>query len=490
MLKRVACLFLVVLMSIESFAAVVSDNDGAAFITKAEFDSMKNTFQQEIDRFNSQIDDKIDNAINEYLSGVKNVKVSYLESMLNKVNALADDFYLDAGGNKIKYGYRTMARRYAAPTTQKPVGARTAIFISRGDIASANTSGYARFAIDNATRTGLSLVNLPKDGNYKTGKFLMYDEIELNQIKYKYPRQFTSEYIYYYCLSGAARTVTAGNNPGQYCDYDVVGTFTQLDEFKNERTDWSLAEANVKWVWDNQEGNEAYSTIKCIYGTSFEKQDTTSQIPICGVLNQTPIGLSKTNETRMTLQETPLSWNLYTYFGAFWADGIEQKMDMWKGWDDGRQGTNVSINFNCHPYQTINLSDMVDYYSSSVLDKPVLLTDGVPVCKATVDGYVDIKMEFIGEAGHQIGFGIKKERLANMPGSYNIDANLRDFNDVKYSTRSSPNIAPAGSVQEMRLDVKKDDVIFIKCVDATYGSSSDYTLCGVRTQEIKQTSNG
>ena len=61
---------------------------------------------------------------------------------------------------------------------------------------------------------------------------------------------------------------------------------------------------------------------------------------------------------------------------------------------------------------------------------------------------------------------------------------------MKYSTRSSTNIAPAGSVQEMRLDVKKDDVIFIKCVDTTYGSSSDYTLCGVRTQEIKQTSNG
>ena len=38
--KRLLALFLVVLMSIESFAAVVGDNDGAAFITKAEFDSL------------------------------------------------------------------------------------------------------------------------------------------------------------------------------------------------------------------------------------------------------------------------------------------------------------------------------------------------------------------------------------------------------------------------------------------------------------------
>ena len=70
-----------------------------------------------------------------------------------------------------------------------------------------------------------------------------------------------------------------------------------------------------------------------------------------------------------------------------------------------------------------------------------------------------------------------------------IDSSLRDFNNVKYSTRTSPNIVDAGSVQEMRIDVKEGDVIFIKCVDATSGVG-DYALCGVRTQEIKQTSTG
>ena len=62
---------LIVLMSINSFGAVVSDNDGSAFITKAEFDSLKNDFQSQIDNYNSNIDAKIDNAIASYLSGVK-----------------------------------------------------------------------------------------------------------------------------------------------------------------------------------------------------------------------------------------------------------------------------------------------------------------------------------------------------------------------------------------------------------------------------------
>ena len=71
MLKRLGATFLVVLMSIESFAAVVGDNDGAAFITKAEFDSMKNDFQSQLDRYNSSLDNKIDGAIASYLSGIK-----------------------------------------------------------------------------------------------------------------------------------------------------------------------------------------------------------------------------------------------------------------------------------------------------------------------------------------------------------------------------------------------------------------------------------
>ena len=58
-------------MSIESFAAVVSDNDGSAFITKAEFDSLKNNFQSQIDQYNTSIDSKIDGAIASYLAGIK-----------------------------------------------------------------------------------------------------------------------------------------------------------------------------------------------------------------------------------------------------------------------------------------------------------------------------------------------------------------------------------------------------------------------------------
>ena len=64
-------LFLVVLMSINSFAAIVSDNDGSAFVTKAEFEAMKRDFADQVTNYNESIDAKIDGAIAAYLAGIK-----------------------------------------------------------------------------------------------------------------------------------------------------------------------------------------------------------------------------------------------------------------------------------------------------------------------------------------------------------------------------------------------------------------------------------
>lgn len=68
--KKIA-IFLIFALSINCLAAAVSDNDGSAFITKAEFDSLKSNFQAQIDGYNSSIDAKIDEAIAGYLNGLK-----------------------------------------------------------------------------------------------------------------------------------------------------------------------------------------------------------------------------------------------------------------------------------------------------------------------------------------------------------------------------------------------------------------------------------
>ena len=67
---KILIIFFVLVLCVNNFSAVVSDNDGSAFITKSEFDSLKNNFQSQLDSFNSTIDNKIDSAIASYLAGI------------------------------------------------------------------------------------------------------------------------------------------------------------------------------------------------------------------------------------------------------------------------------------------------------------------------------------------------------------------------------------------------------------------------------------
>ena len=93
MFKRFFALFLVVLISIESLAAVVSDNDGSAFITKAEFEALKLDFNEQIEKYNRSIDSKIDGSIASYLAGINLEKKETITNLL--------ELY---GGRNIKFG--------------------------------------------------------------------------------------------------------------------------------------------------------------------------------------------------------------------------------------------------------------------------------------------------------------------------------------------------------------------------------------------------
>ena len=103
-------LFLVLLLSIESFGAIVSDNDGSAFITKAEFDSLKNDFQSQIDQYNTSIDQKIDGAIASYLSGIKLTRTEELAlpTKQNLFKTLDDVNFTGRGTDVLAYDYVAM----------------------------------------------------------------------------------------------------------------------------------------------------------------------------------------------------------------------------------------------------------------------------------------------------------------------------------------------------------------------------------------------
>ena len=123
-------LFLVLLLSIESFAAIVSDNDGSAFITKAEFDSLKNNFQAQIDQYNTSIDSKIDGAIAAYLAGVRVSKTIELTNNLSKLQNSYDVFWSNQTSGlvttRVNYGSSYVLQVGARGTTFAAADARQA----------------------------------------------------------------------------------------------------------------------------------------------------------------------------------------------------------------------------------------------------------------------------------------------------------------------------------------------------------------------------
>lgn len=74
-IKKIISLFIIIILAGQSFAAVVSDNDGSAFVTKSEFEAMKKDFEEQITIYNDSIDGKIDGAIASYLAGIKTATV-------------------------------------------------------------------------------------------------------------------------------------------------------------------------------------------------------------------------------------------------------------------------------------------------------------------------------------------------------------------------------------------------------------------------------
>lgn len=100
-LKKLLPIMLMCLLCIDTFAAVVGDNDGSAFITKSEFDSLKNNFQAQIDQYNVNIDNKIDIAIASYLSGIKIDTVTTLVPEFAGKTVLALNLHKL---NKLKFG--------------------------------------------------------------------------------------------------------------------------------------------------------------------------------------------------------------------------------------------------------------------------------------------------------------------------------------------------------------------------------------------------
>ena len=81
MFTRLIAILSILAMSTNSFAAV-GGNDGSAFVTKAEFDALVNTFNEQMDNYAASLETKVDGAIANYLTSLDSTQTIALENYI------------------------------------------------------------------------------------------------------------------------------------------------------------------------------------------------------------------------------------------------------------------------------------------------------------------------------------------------------------------------------------------------------------------------
>ena len=122
--KRVLAFFLVALMNINTYAAVGA-NDGSAFVTKAEFDALIDTFNGQMDTYQSGLNTKIDGAVANYLAGLSSQSRKKMDiynngwSVLSCINGVQDPTFnypnidiLYGGNYKGYFGWESGWKNY------------------------------------------------------------------------------------------------------------------------------------------------------------------------------------------------------------------------------------------------------------------------------------------------------------------------------------------------------------------------------------------
>ena len=285
-IKKALALFLVVLMSIESFAAIVSDNDGSAFITKAEYDSLKTSFQSQIDRYNSSIDSKIDDAIASYIGGINIATQGKYVSLLHKANDVKDVCFVKSlttptsriGGHHKWGGMIVYQRDSAFPTlkTSKGIdrGGQGLITVNIGSTSYYSVGGYHKFKIGFAKDTYANQFDrlvIEEDNTNDTQKNIVW-RIKMDNdgnlyTETEYCKEITPiSIVYMACIGGGVATCIFNNSTDTSLNTPTVTISGNFYDFSGvhkgqQMTTLSWTFGNVAY-WDPNPGSyEVSNTV-------------------------------------------------------------------------------------------------------------------------------------------------------------------------------------------------------------------------------------
>ena len=443
--KKALCLIFAFLLSINSFAAVVSDNDGSAFITKAEFESLKQSFHNQITNYNDSIDKKIDGAIASYLAGIQ-LEKKIIET--DFLTPLSNNYYFDSN--------------YKIPPTK--IGdygkywGKIAVLLDRGNGGDSSMNCNMEYNAGTVNHGTPQWVSTGTSDNQSTFFMFLKDDAYSGKVDTAYI--LLSQPFTMYAISGAhsawssCSQVTGFKNPANFTG--TKGTLTEwgswttnvsVDAWTGVSTVYSHAFASITvGSVDNVATNTTWDKYSLPGGTAF----TDRKLHSIELKDLNKIGNQRS--TRYTMN-TGITVGPHVSYRKNTSSGMVVK----SGYDLTWLGYYLYDHKYVDTYYTrdINLVDI-----SAVASSFTTYGDGLPIFRSSQKG----KVKFILNTGTMTGtkdnpgFEISKEKFANR--------NMNSDPFATFPTNAEHKITEKGTSgsnnkYELEFDVENDTVYWI-----------------------------
>jgi hypothetical protein len=433
LLKKLMALFLVVLMSIESFAAAVSDNDGSAFITKAEFDSLKNNFQSQIDQYNTSIDAKIDNAIAAYLAGI-NVETK------EKLRNLIEEAYNNDTKNTMFIQWRTPQ----ATKNVDDVSAGFHIMWSWGVGIDQNNTGtgiYGYYGLCNGQSWagGLSMIrytdytgttaNYTNAYYYASFPFGSRDDVNYKTVGDTSNFTLTNLYRWrchtdirvtsYEILSGQQ---SHGIDAFDYGPSEVVCDFTTDSTSKYGPANISGAaiplgtftrtpKMNIAHSYSRTNSSDITNNDFLNYNLAGTISGSSSFIDFDYRNNYHPDGFVTLEIQNTRPQDSHEGARSGSAVQLYWKD---QPWTYWMGKDGYDNNTSFQFKYNHQKIYDLNWANLTNQYYNGIFSTPYYKYYGIPICKTPKkEGKLKFKIQFTNSGSGNYVYELMDTRFPN-----------------------------------------------------------------------------
>ena len=447
-------------MSINSLAAIVSDNDGSAFVTKAEFEAMKADFLDKVDTYNDSISSKIDGAVAAYLAGLKTEKQIRETNLLEKIN---DDTHNS-------HGFMPMVKELDMTKikTQEPVNGQAAIMVSSckhsESWGSQNYYGTTLVGLSLADSSGTvrDLVSWVDRPSTRTDAIYLMLDVE-NGKNYLTNKFNTVKYLV--SILGNNTGWGSGSGLGSGTLNDV--TF-DIPTFKNENTGWSPVVDSITFHHPTYrtDGAQADLNVVVAYIPAFENTETSYVFPVAGSISDTLklVCLDKNKINTMTTAKTSVAWNARKVYFVMVKDKTSTN---WTNSTTGDSwaGPTINMYYNYHPYEAdTKVNTFINKYISELLDMDVYYWYGLPIVKADAGGDLSLDLTLESVSGGDIYFALSKNPFSNNA-NYAMDSDLdvRNTDNTPYTNQ----LVSSGTKVKLKMTVKENDIVWLKCYDSS-----------------------